>query len=203
MMTLSSRERLLTVRTALQPDEEERRIQVPTLCLHCALQSLCSCGKACWGSRWIRSALLLVVLFFFGKQFFALPLDRKLALASGINATQAFHVLLFLVAIIVAGSLCITGGLLIYVLMILPASAAFQWAYDIRKALLIAPLLGMLTSLSGFFLSLGADLPIGASIVLCCSAVSLLCAVVPQEATEEADDGLLRSLFVVPGASSM
>jgi zinc/manganese transport system permease protein len=115
--------------------------------------------------------LLLGVLFLFGRQFFALLLDRKLALASGINATRAFHVLLFLVAIIVAVSLRVTGGLLIYALMILPASAAFQWAYDIKKVLLIAPLLGVISSLSGFFLSLGADLPIGASIAFCCSAV--------------------------------
>jgi zinc/manganese transport system permease protein len=113
----------------------------------------------------------LGVLVLFGRDFFALLLDRKLARASGLNTTRAFYVLLFLVAIIVAVSLRVTGGLLIYALMILPASAAFQWAYDIKKVFLIAPLLGILASLSGFLLSLWADLPIGASIALCCAAV--------------------------------
>ncbi len=113
----------------------------------------------------------LGVLVLFGRAFFALLLDRKLAAASGVNTTRAFYVLLFLVAIVVAVSLRVTGGLLIYALMILPASAAFQWAYDIKKVFLIAPLLGVLASLSGFLLSLGVDLPIGASIALCCAAV--------------------------------
>ncbi len=116
-------------------------------------------------------AALLGVLFLFGKQFFSLLLDRRLARASGLNTARAFYVLLFLVAIVVAVSLRVTGGLLIYALMILPASAAFQWAYDIKKVFLIAPLLGILASLSGFLLSLGADLPIGASIALCCAAI--------------------------------
>ena len=116
-------------------------------------------------------AALMGVLLLFGKQFFSLLLDRKLARASGLNTARAFYVLLFLVAIVVAVSLRVTGGLLIYALMILPASAAFQWAYDIKKVFLIAPLLGILASLSGFLLSLGADLPIGASIALCCAAV--------------------------------
>jgi len=113
--------------------------------------------------------LVLVVLLVFGKGFFALLLDRKLALASGLHATRSFYTLLFLVAVVVAVSLRVTGGLLIYALMILPASAAYQWAYDIKKILLLAPLLGMVSALAGFLLSLGADLPIGASIALCCS----------------------------------
>lgn len=116
-------------------------------------------------------AALLGVLVLFGKQFFSLLLDRKLARASGLNTARAFYVLLFLVAIVVAVSLRVTGGLLIYALMILPASAAFQWAYDIKKVFLIAPLLGILGSLSGFLLSLWADLPIGAAIALCCAAI--------------------------------
>ncbi len=116
-------------------------------------------------------AATLGVLFLFGKQFFSLLLDRKLARASGLNTARAFYILLFLVAIVVAVSLRVTGGLLIYALMILPASAAFQWAYDIKKVFLIAPLLGILSSLCGFLLSLWADLPIGAAIALCCAAI--------------------------------
>jgi len=115
--------------------------------------------------------LTLAALLLYGRRFFALLLDRKLAKASGLNTTQAFYVLLFLVAVVVAVSLRVTGGLLIYALMILPASAAFLWAYDIKKVFVIAPLLGVLSSLSGFLVSLWADWPIGASIALCCAAV--------------------------------
>ena len=116
---------------------------------------------------------LIAVLLLLGKEFFALLLDRRLAIASGVNARRTFYALLFLVAIVVAVSLRVTGGLLIYALMVLPASAAFQWAYDIKKIIALAPLLGITSALLGFLLSLGADLPIGASIALACSAVFL------------------------------
>ena len=119
----------------------------------------------------ITALLVLIALRIFGKEIFAVLLDRKLASASGVNARRAFYVIVFLVAIVVAVSLRVTGGLLIYALMILPASAAFQWAYDIKKILLLAPALGLCSAFLGFLLSLGADLPIGASIALSCSVV--------------------------------
>lgn len=117
--------------------------------------------------------VVAAVLAAFGKELLALLLDRRLAHASGVNTRAAFYAILFLVAVVVAVSLRITGGLLIYALMILPASAAFQWAYDIKKILLLAPALGVAASLGGFFLSLGIDLPIGSSIALCAAGVFL------------------------------
>jgi zinc/manganese transport system permease protein len=119
-------------------------------------------------------AAVALVLTLFGKEFFALLLDRKLAQASGINTRAVSYAVLFMVAVVVAVSMRVTGGLLIYALMILPASAAFQWAYDIKKILLLAPVLGIAASLGGFLLSLGADLPIGSSIALCAAGVFLL-----------------------------
>jgi len=115
--------------------------------------------------------LVVIVLRLFGKDVFAVLLDRKLATATGVNARRTFYVILFLVAIVVAVSLRVTGGLLIYALMILPASAAFQWAYDLKKILLLAPALGIGSAFLGFLLSLWADLPIGASIALACAIV--------------------------------
>jgi ABC-type Mn2+/Zn2+ transport system permease subunit len=112
-------------------------------------------------------------LLLFWKPFFALLLDRKLALATGLPVTEPFYALLFLVALVVATSLRVTGGLLIYSLMVLPASAALQWVYDIKKALLLAPALGIVASLGGATLSLFLDLPMGASITLTAAALFL------------------------------
>ncbi len=126
----------------------------------------------------VRLAVLaggvLVLLFAVGKEALALLLDRRLAAASGINTRFVTYIILFLTAITVAVSLKITGGLLVYTMMILPASAAFALLHDIKKVLLLAPLLGALASLGGFFLSLGADLPIGASITLAAAGILLL-----------------------------
>ena len=119
-------------------------------------------------------AAVVLVFLLFGKEFFALLLDKKLAEASGINTRIVSYAILFMVAAVVAVSLRVTGGLLIYTLMILPASAAFQWAYDIKKVFLLAPLLGVSSSLGGFALSLWVDLPIGSSIALCSAGVFIV-----------------------------
>ena len=121
----------------------------------------------------ILGSVMLVTLLAFGKEFFALLLDRKLATASGINARVYYYIVLFLTALVVAFSLRITGGLLIYTLMILPAAAAYQLVYDIKKVFFIAPGLGALASLMGFLLSLGFDLPIGSSIAVAATVIFL------------------------------
>ncbi len=118
---------------------------------------------------WMLAAVafgLVIVLAAFGKGFLAVLLDRKLALATGIHAQGHFYAVLFLSAVVVSISLRITGGLLIYALMVLPASTALQWVYDIKKAFLLAPAIGVLGAVLGFILSLAADLPIGSSIAL-------------------------------------
>jgi len=117
---------------------------------------------------------VLMIVFLFGKEFLALLLHRKLAQASGINTRAVSYAVLFMVAVVVAVSMRVTGGLLIYALMILPSSAAFQWVYDIKKVFLLAPALGITSAMCGFALSLGADLPIGSSIALCAACVFLL-----------------------------
>ena len=109
---------------------------------------------------------VLLVVWLFGKEFLAVLLDKKLAIASGIPADAISTLVLFMVAVVVAAALRITGGLLIYALMILPASAAFQWVYDIKKVLWLAPILGCASALVGLALSLAADLPVGSSIAL-------------------------------------
>lgn len=118
--------------------------------------------------------VMLITVFAFGKEFFALLLDRKLATASGINTRVYYYMILFLTALVVAFSLRITGGLLIYTLMILPAAAAYQLVYDIKKVFFLAPILGALAALLGVVLSLWFDLPIGSSIAIAATTIFLL-----------------------------
>ncbi len=119
----------------------------------------------------ILGVVMGILLIGFAKELLAILLDRKLAAASGIHTRIFYYLVLFLTAVTVALALRVTGGLLIYALMILPASAAYQLLYDIKKVFLLAPVLGVLSALGGFLLSLGADLPIGASIVLGAAAI--------------------------------
>lgn len=112
------------------------------------------------------SLSIIVVVGLFFKEFEAIVFDEKLAESSGINTRPFFYVILFLTGITVSLSLKLVGGLLVFALMINPASAAFQFFYDMRKIIVFSPLLGALFALGGIYLSYLFDLPVGASIAL-------------------------------------
>jgi len=136
---------------------------------------------------------LIILLAAFGKGFLAVLLDRKLALATGVRARGHFYAVLFVSAIVVSISLRITGGLLIYALMVLPASTALQWVYDIKKAFFLAPAIGTLGAVLGFIFSLVADLPIGSSIALATCVLFLISlAISPKRRRRAPAEGIDR-----------
>lgn len=145
-----------------------------------------------WGSilgvGWDDVALLgalfggsVVLLSLFRREVLSVLLDRRLAEEAGIPSRRYLWLILFLVAASVAASLRLVGGILIYSLLVLPASTAGQLVYDIKKILLLSPALGGLASLGGLGLSLAADLPVGASIALVAAVgLALATAVSPK-----------------------
>lgn len=108
--------------------------------------------------------ILIVILFF--KEFHAIMFNRKMAEASGISTRPFYYLILFLTGITVALSIKLVGGLLIFALIVNPASAAFQFFYDFRKILIFSPLFGILFSLGGIIFSFLLDLPVGSSIAI-------------------------------------
>jgi len=116
-------------------------------------------------------------LFLFRREILSILLERRLAEEAGIPTRVYFWGVLFLIAALVALSLRLVGGILIYSLLVIPAAAAGQLAYDMRKLIPIAGGLGVLASGGGFGLSWGLDLPVGAAIALvstCTLALSFL-----------------------------
>jgi ABC-type Mn2+/Zn2+ transport system permease subunit len=91
---------------------------------------------------------------------------RKLAESSGINTKLFYFAVLFFTGFAVSLSLRLVGGLLVYALIINPTSSAYQFFYDFKKILIFSPLIGIISCLVGFWLSLITDFPIGASIVI-------------------------------------
>jgi zinc/manganese transport system permease protein len=110
------------------------------------------------------SILLVIILFF--KEFHAIMFNRKMAEASGISTKPFYYLILFLTAITVAFSIKLVGGLLIFALIVNPASSAYQFFYDFKKILIFSPLFGILFSLGGIVLSFLLDFPVGSSIAI-------------------------------------
>lgn len=130
-----------------------------------------------WGSLlgvgWDDVALLagvfggsVFLIALFRREVLSVLLERRLAEEAGIPARPYLWLILFLVAAAVATSLKLVGGILIYSLLMLPASAASQLVYDMKKLLFLSPFFGGLSALGGLGVSLAFDLPVGASIAL-------------------------------------
>ena len=79
------------------------------------------------------------------------------------------NAMLFLLGAVVALSLKLVGGLLVYALIMNSASTALQLSYDMKKVFFLSPAVGMTSFLAGFALSTALDWPIGSSIVVASS----------------------------------
>ena len=108
--------------------------------------------------------VLFIVVFY--KELISIMFDRKLAEASGINTKIFYFSVLFLTGFAVSISLKLVGGLLVYALIVNPTSTAYQFFYDFKKILIFSPIIGIVSCLIGFYVSLLTDFPIGASIVI-------------------------------------
>jgi ABC-type Mn2+/Zn2+ transport system permease subunit len=116
---------------------------------------------------------VVVMLFTIGlhKEIMATLFDRKMAEASGVNTKAVFYSVLFLTGLAVALSLELVGGLLVFALIINPASTAYQFSSDMKRILWLSPIIGILTCIGGFGLSWHLDTPVGSTIIIVSASV--------------------------------
>jgi len=125
----------------------------------------------------LLSFVLILFIILFYKELLAVMFHRKLAEAAGINTRLFFFAVLFFTGFAVSLSLRLVGGLLVFALIVNPTSTAYQFFYDFKKIMIFSPLIGIVSCLVGFWLSLVTDFPIGASIVIV-SAVMFAVAII-------------------------
>lgn len=111
-------------------------------------------------------AATIAIIYFVWKELFAIMFNRKLAEADGINTKPFIYLIIFLAGVVITFSLKLVGGLLIYALLFNPASTVLQISDNMRKVIVVSPLVGMTTTVSGLFVSLFFDLPVGSCIVI-------------------------------------
>ena len=117
----------------------------------------------------------LVVVFF--KEIQATVFNRNVALAVGLPATLVLYGVLFLTGATVTVALRSIGGLLIFALILNPASAAFQLTYSMKRMFLLSAVFGVLSGWIGLAVSYVLDVPSGATIVITSSVIFALAAV--------------------------
>jgi ABC-type Mn2+/Zn2+ transport system permease subunit len=117
---------------------------------------------------WQFIALVIVGLIaFVGRRpFLLLSVDDGLARTSGFSARLFHNVMLAMVAITVIASFQTVGTLLVLGMLIAPAATGSLFARRIESMMLIAALVGSLSTYIGLLVSYHYDLAAGASIVL-------------------------------------
>ncbi|MBN1194430.1 MAG: metal ABC transporter permease [Methanomicrobiaceae archaeon] len=103
----------------------------------------------------------VLFVFFFLKEIKAIIFNKKIAEASGIRVKPIYYGILAMIAITVALSLNIVGGLLLYVWLITPAAIAIQFFHTVRDFFIAAPIIAAGTSIAGAWLGLEYSLPVG------------------------------------------
>ena len=117
---------------------------------------------------------VLTALFLFYKEFQFIAFDQDMAEASGIPARRLFYLLISLIALTIVVSLKAVGAVLVYAMILIPASTAYQWTNSMKAMMIASILIGVLSSVSGMFLSFALDIPSGATIVLFATALFFL-----------------------------
>ena len=117
---------------------------------------------------WQSAALVIVgaIAFVSRRPFLLLSVDDGLARTSGFSARLFHNVMLAMVAITVIASFQTVGTLLVLGMLIAPAATGSLFARRIESMMLIAALVGSLSTYIGLLISYHYDLAAGASIVL-------------------------------------
>jgi ABC-type Mn2+/Zn2+ transport system permease subunit len=117
---------------------------------------------------------VLGVIVLFSKEFYFIAFDQEMAEASGVPARRIFYLLLTLVALTVVVSLKTVGAILVFAMIVIPASTAYQLTHSLMQMTVYSVLIGVACAVGGLLLSYAWDLPSGPAIVLLAAALFFL-----------------------------
>lgn len=117
------------------------------------------------------SLLVIGIIVVFSKELYFIAFDQEMAEASGIPARKIYYLLLTLIALTVVVSLKTVGAILVFAMVLIPASTAYQLTHSLRHMTLYAVLIGTLSAVGGVLLSYKWDVPTGPAIVLLATGI--------------------------------
>jgi ABC-type Mn2+/Zn2+ transport system permease subunit len=110
------------------------------------------------------SFLVLGIIVLFSKELYFIAFDQEMAEASGVPARRMYYVLLTLIALTMVVSLKTVGAILVFAMVLIPASTAYQLTHSLSH-------IGTTSAVGGVLLSYVWDIPTGPAIVLLATAV--------------------------------
>lgn len=122
--------------------------------------------------------LVIGAVVIFSKELYFIAFDQEMAEASGVPARRIFFLLLTLVALTVVVSLKTVGAILVFAMILIPASTAYQLTHSLSTLTWYSVIIGVSCSVGGVVLSSIWDVPSGPAIVLLATLlffVAVLC----------------------------
>ena len=123
---------------------------------------------------WGGAAAVLAMLIWRWQGLLTATINDELAQASGIDPRREQLVLTLALAVVVAVAIKIVGALLIAAMLIIPAAAVRFLSRSPEQMAVLAILAGGISVIAGLALSMGADTPAGASIVVAAACLFVL-----------------------------
>ena len=108
------------------------------------------------------------------KQLLFITFDEQAARVAQLNVTGYNTLLVVLTAVVVVGAMQVLGVILVAAMLVVPVAAASQIARSFRETMYLSVIVGQLSVIGGFVVSIGFGLPSGGSIVVTAIAVYLV-----------------------------
>ena len=118
----------------------------------------------------ILSALIVLTVLAFYKEFLVLSFDPILAATLRLPARLLDYLLMILIAVVIVVSLQTVGVALMVAMLVTPAATAYLLTHRLPVMMLLAAVIGALAGVVGLYISYYASVASGAAIVLVSTA---------------------------------
>lgn len=114
----------------------------------------------------VLSAVVVVIFVLFYNKILAVTFDENFAKAVGTN-TEGYNLLIAtVIAVIIVVAMKLVGSLLVSALIIFPALSAMRIFKSFKQVTICSAVLSVVCALTGIFISVLAETPVGATIVV-------------------------------------
>ena len=114
----------------------------------------------------VLSAVVLIVFVFMYNHMFAVTFDENFTKAIGVNTNFVNLVIAIVTAIVISLAMKLVGSLLISAIIVFPALSSMRIFKSFKSVTISSAIISVLSTVSGIIISLLANTPIGATIVL-------------------------------------
>lgn len=122
----------------------------------------------------IIAGIILIVVFFLYKELLFYTFDPLGAQAAGLPVNRLNFGLMLLIALTIVASMKAVGVILVLSLLITPGATAYLLVKRLHQVMILGAVIGVISSISGMYLSYFFNLPSGPAIVLVVTGLFVL-----------------------------